>query len=308
MPDDKFTMDVAKLLIAAAWADGELQNEEINSLKDLIFSLEGVNAEQWARLEIYMDSPVTDDERKALLNKVLNGIRTQEDKAIVIETLERMIQADGVIGKKEAEVLEELTKNIVSVKTGMWSSFSNLAKGLLNKRNTAYKTAIHRERNLDDYIKNTVYYQLISDAKGKGVEIQLPEEKIRKVCLAAGLMAKVAAVDSEISDEEKEAIKGHLSKLWGLSDAEAELITEISCCRVLQGLDYFRLTRSFFECTSNDERKLFLAFLFQIANACKKTSYDETEEIRRISHSLKLSHQDFIAAKITISDEDLGIV
>ena len=97
-------------------------------------------------------------------------------------------------------------------------------------------------------------------------------------------------------------------KSFGAPDAEAELITEISCCRVLQGLDYFRLTRSFFECTSNDERKLFLVLLFQIANACNKTSYDETEEIRRISHSLKLSHKDFIAAKITISDEDLGIV
>jgi len=308
MPNDKFTMDVAKLLIAAAWADGELQNEEINSLKDLIFTLEGINAEQWARLEIYMDSPVTSEEREILLNKVVEGIKTQEDKALVIETLERMLQADGVVGENEAEVLEELKNSIASAQTGVFTFFSKLIKGTLNKRNTAYGRAIHREENVDDYIKNTVYYQLVSDAKEKGIEMQLPEEKVRKVCLAAGLMAKVAAVDLEISDEEKEAIKRHLSKLWGLSEDQADLVTEISCCRVLQGLDYFRLTRSFFECTSNNERKLFLAFLFQIANACKKTSHDETEEIRRISHSLKLSHQDFIAAKITISDEDLGIV
>jgi len=33
-------------------------------------------------------------------------------------------------------------------------------------------------------------------------------------------------------------------------------------------------------------------------------SYDETAEIRKISNSLKLSHKDFIEAKLTISDEE----
>lgn len=307
MADNKFTMDIAKLLIAAAWADGQLQNEEINSLKDLTFTLEDINAEQWAQLEIYMDSPVTCQEREGLLNKVIEGIKTPEDKTLVIEMLEKMINADGVVGKNESEVLEELKNNITSAKTGVLTFFSKLIKGSLNKRNTTYGTASQREENLDDYIKNTVYYQLVSNAKEKGIEIQLPEEKIRKVCLAAGLMAKVAAVDSEISNEEKEAMKWHLSKLWELPEDQADLVTEISCSRVLRGLDYSRLTRSFFECTTINERKLFLTFLFQIANACKKTSHDETEEIRRISNSLKLSHQDFIAAKITISDKDLGL-
>jgi len=44
--------------------------------------------------------------------------------------------------------------------------------------------------------------------------------------------------------------------------------------------------------------------LFRIANASEKTSYDETEEIRKIATSLKLTHKDFIEAKLTIPDED----
>ncbi len=47
--------------------------------------------------------------------------------------------------------------------------------------------------------------------------------------------------------------------------------------------------------------------LFKIANASDRVSNDEIEEIRRISEALKLSHKDFIAAKLTISDEDLGL-
>lgn len=308
MSKDIFTMDLSKLLIAAAWVDGKLQNEEINSLKDLIFSLEGINAEQWAELEIYIDSPVTSQERDELLKKVLGQIKTEQDKVFIIDTLEKLVQADGIVGDKEAKVMSELKEEIVSVKTGVLATISQIIKGAINKRSDQYLSSTQRETMIDDFIKNTIYYQLVSDAKKKGLEINLDDQKIRKLCFAGGLMAKVAAVDSEISDEEKKAMKKYLSGLWGLSEIEAELVAEISCQRILKGLDYYRLTRGFCECTNYDERRIFLACLFQIANACKKTSFDETEEIRTISQSLKLTHKDFIAAKLTISDEDLGLV
>jgi hypothetical protein len=38
------------------------------------------------------------------------------------------------------------------------------------------------------------------------------------------------------------------------------------------------------------------------------TSYDEVEEIRRISESLKLPHKDFIEAKLTIPREDREVL
>ena len=241
MPEDIFTMDLSKLLIAAAWADGKLQNEEINSLKDLIFSLEGINGEQWAELEIYMDSPVTSQERDELLNKVLGQIKTEQDKAFIIDTLEKLVQADGIVDDKEAKVMSELKEEIVSVKTGVLATISQIIKGAINKRSDQYLSSPQRETMIGDFIKNTIYYQLVSDAKEKGLEINLDDQKIRKLCFAGGLMAKVAAVDSEISDEEKKAMKKYLSGLWGLSEIEAELVAEISCQRILKGIDYYRL-------------------------------------------------------------------
>jgi len=117
-------------------------------------------------------------------------------------------------------------------------------------------------------------------------------------------LARISAVDSDISDQERRTIKDVLSTQWHLSEQQAEIVTQISCDRTLQGLDYFRLTRGFFDCTSVYERRNFIKCLFKIANASDKTSYDETEEIRRISNSLKLTHKDFIEAKLTIPDED----
>ena len=207
MPDRKFIITLAKLLIAAAWVDGELKNEEINALKDLLFSLEDITGEEWAHLEIFMDSPVNAEERDKLLEEVLDQIRSEEDKKLVMGTLESLFQADGII-----------------------------------------------------------------------------------------------------SDEERQSIKQVLSTEWGMSEQEAKVVAEISCNRTLKGLDYFHLTKEFFDCTGIHERRKFLKCLFQIANASNKTSYDETEEIRRIAKSLKLSHNDFIEAKLTIPDEEREVL
>jgi len=304
MPDRKFIMDLAKLLIAAAWADGELQNEEINALKDLLFNLEDVTGDEWAHLEIYMDSPVSSEEREELLWTVLEKIKSEEDKELVVTTLEKLFQADGVVTEEEKAVLEEIKEGVLGVNIGLLARLSQMIKATVNERGETYKSAAQRESQVDDYIENTIYYKLKSESQKKGIKIELPGREVKKLCLAAGLLARISAVDSEISDDEKKAIKQVLSEQWDLSEQQAQIVTQISCDRTLQGLDYFRLSRGFFECTTLDERRNFIKCLFKIANASDKTSYDETEEIRRISNSLKLTHKDFIEAKMTISDDE----
>jgi uncharacterized tellurite resistance protein B-like protein len=308
MADREFIMALAKLVIAAAWADGELTNEEINSLKDLLFNLENVTGKEWAQLEIYMDSIVSPEEREKLLGVVLKQIKSEEDKKLVVETLEKLFQADGVITEEEKAVLEEVEKSVSDVSTGLLARLSKMIKGSMGRRSEKYESAAQRDAQVDDYIENTIYYQLKSESEKKGIRIELPGQKVRQLCLAGGLLARIAAVDSDISEQEKQVIKDVLSGGWGLSEQEAEIVAKISCDRTLQGLDYFRLARGFFECTSIGERRDFVKCLFKIANASNKTSYDETEEIRRISKSLKLTHKDFIEAKLTIPDEDREVL
>jgi hypothetical protein len=38
MAEKQFVLDLAKLVIAVAWADGTLVNEELNAVKDLLFA------------------------------------------------------------------------------------------------------------------------------------------------------------------------------------------------------------------------------------------------------------------------------
>ena len=92
MPDRAFILDLAKLVIATAWADRRIENEEVNTLKDLIFALPEVSGADWKKLEIYLDSPVGEEERDRLLSSVLNGMKTDDDKQMVISTLRKLLE------------------------------------------------------------------------------------------------------------------------------------------------------------------------------------------------------------------------
>ena len=53
MSECNVTLALAKLMIAAAWADNLVSIEEINCLKDLLFRLPEMTAKDWDLLEIY---------------------------------------------------------------------------------------------------------------------------------------------------------------------------------------------------------------------------------------------------------------
>jgi len=304
MPDREFILNLAKLLIAAAWADGQLQNEEINALKDLLFNLEDVTGDEWAQLEIYMDSPVSTEEKINLLRLVLGQIKSDEDKEFVVATMEKLVRADGVVTEDEKAVLEEIKNSVWEMNFGLLARVSKMIKTAVTRRGDTYDSAAQRENRIDDYIENNIYYHLKSESEKKGIKFDLPPEQVKKLCLAAGLLARISAVDSDISENEKQAINEVLTSQWNLNEQQAQIVTQISCDKTLKGLDYFRLARGFFDCTSLDERRSFIKCLFKIANASENTSYDETEEIRKIATSLKLTHKDFIEAKLTNPDED----
>ena len=116
----------------------------------------------------------------------------------------------------------------------------------------------------------------------------------------------VAPESQRMDSGRLDAMRDVLAEDWDLSEDQASLLVRIACERTTQGLDYFRLSHGFFECTTVGEREDFLKTLFKIANLSEKTSHDEIEEIRRVAKSLKLSHQDFIRAKLTVSRRDRG--
>jgi uncharacterized tellurite resistance protein B-like protein len=87
---------------------------------------------------------------------------------------------------------------------------------------------------------------------------------------------------------------------WDLTPAQAELVIEVAVSEEAQYLDFFRLSREFGEYFSYDESIKMARALFAVAAADGDISFEETEEIRSIASGIKLTHQEFIAAKLHV--------
>jgi uncharacterized tellurite resistance protein B-like protein len=113
-------------------------------------------------------------------------------------------------------------------------------------------------------------------------------------------MARVAHVDRQITQGERQAMIAALQAGWGLESNEAEFVITVALDEIGPEMDYYRLTRQFFTTTDEADRIRFLEVLFAIAAADGMATNDEIEEIRTIANTLRLSHRQFIEAKISV--------
>jgi uncharacterized tellurite resistance protein B-like protein len=301
MANPDLIMTLGKVIIAAAWADGEVSPEEVNSLKDLLFRLPQLNARAWASLEMYIETPIGAAERERLVAELSLRLSSQDDKALALAALDEMVAADGVVTDEELAVAEEIKAQIEHLDVGLVGRLGRLMRGPLERRTRAVYQGPNREAQYEEFIKNRVYYVLKERlALEEGKSLDLADVDLRKLSLAGGLMAWVAHVDREVHDQEFSRMVEALAQGWPISENSAAYVAEVAVSQVEAELDYYRLTREFYSCTSRDERLSFLDVLFAVAVADGFVSHEEIEEIRLIARTLKLDHREFIRAKLKI--------
>ena len=300
MSDANFYLTLGKVIIAAAWADGEVAHDEVNCLKDLLFRLPGLTGREWAMLEMYIEAPVGAVERERLVEQLQNELRSSNDKSLALQSLDDLVLADGLVTEEEKAIVNEIKTQIESANVGVFGQLGRVVKNSIQRRETALSAAPNREEHFEDFIKNKVYYEVQRRLDLDKISLDIDEDRLRKLSLAGGLMARVAHVDLEVSDDEYEAITSSLIAEWGISRKEATYVTEVAVSEIGPEMDYYRLAREFFTTTDREERAKFLNILFSIANADGFVSNEETEEIRAIANSLRLTHKQFIDAKKTI--------
>lgn len=300
MSRSSLVLTIAKVVIAAAWADGDITNDEMNSLKDLLFHLPDMTGREWAMLEMYMSTPVGEAERRRLIAELQEDLTKSSERDLALKSLESMIRADGVVTEREKLVAQEIREAIEDADSGVFNMIGRLIKGPVERRSTAVAAAPNREQYFDDYIKNRVYYGVHLQLDTQETSLDIPDDQLRKLSLAAGLLARVAHVDESVSTTEKDTIIQALQQVWKLDLQAAELVVGVALAEVTPEMDYYRLTRSFFETTTEVERISFLDILFAVAGADGYVTSAEIEEIRALSLGFKLPHKVFIDAKLKI--------
>jgi uncharacterized tellurite resistance protein B-like protein len=311
MSDKEVILKLGRVMIAAAWADGEISNEEVNCLKDLLFLLRQssfddpmqISAQEWARLDMYIETPVDAAERERLVADLQDALRSDSDKQLAIKALQDVVKADGVVSDNEREIAAEIQQAIESVQLGGFSGFQRLIGGTMQRRSKAVANAPNRERYFDDFIQNKVYYSVNQRLQSADATLDIPDAELRRLSLAGGLMAKVAQIDREVSEAEFNQIVSAIRTKWNVSQEAATFVAEVAVSAVDVTYDIFRMMREMVDSTTEVERRRFLVALFAVANAEGGISHDEHEEIRLIARGLNLTHKDFIDAKMKVIDE-----
>ncbi len=303
MSNQNLILTLGKVIIAAAWADGEVSLDEINSLKDLLFRLPDITGREWAMLEMYIAAPVGAQERARLIGQLQAELRYRSDKDLVVQALSDLIKADGEITPAEQSIYQEVKQAIDSVEVGLFGMVGRLLRAPLDRRAENVADELNRELFFEDFIKNKVFYEIRRRLASGERDLDIPEDVLRRLSLAGGLMARVAHVDKKITPGELEQINHALQSGWDIAPNEAAFVAEVAVDQVSGDMDYYRLTRTFYEGTTGATRRSFVDVLFSVAASDGFVSYEEIEEIRKIANSLKLTHKQFIDAKLKVPRE-----
>jgi uncharacterized tellurite resistance protein B-like protein len=294
MYSESKNLALLKCLVAIAWADRELCNEELNYLKQLALKFK-LTDESWRKLESYLDDPISQEEGEELIRDFLVHIKTPGEKQELLCALEEMIQADQKVTPQEQEFLKRFSQIIHDTST--LSLIRGKLKNLLSK--TLFRPSSGKAHELSDYIHNKLLNRLQRRVTEAGLELKLSLEQLNYLTLFGGLLARVAYADGNISLQEKKQIKLLLNRLAGFRPEELELIVAVIEDQALKGLDRFRLTSEFFKVSNREQKIQLLNCLFGLAAANDpQLLHQEVEEIRSIAYALSLSHRDFIDAKL----------
>ena len=105
-------VSIGKLLITAAWVDGELNNYELETLKSLILQLPEVNFEDWRKLKIYLAYPLAPTEQANVVSEFIDKVYLKGHSQLAWNLLLKVFQSDGLVNLDEKDFAKSLEQEL----------------------------------------------------------------------------------------------------------------------------------------------------------------------------------------------------
>ncbi len=279
---------MGKIFIALAWADGKVQEEEIKTLKDYLFRLPMLSERDWASLNIYMEYPVTEEEREFLISEFKLHLSDPQDREFALEGLTRMVLADGKVTKAEERMLRDMRTSMMVAKLGFASNVIRMLRKIFQKRRKLMSNVANREVHLDEYMENQVLFRVKHFMRETNLKWQHDAGWLERVCLMGGLMARMVMIDRILLPEEAREMINLLMQRWNLTREWAETVTMLSLCKEASEMDVRRLAVRFEQTTTDFERRELFQALVQIVKADSEIDPREVKELERMAEFLKV--------------------
>jgi uncharacterized tellurite resistance protein B-like protein len=277
-----------KVLAAAAWADGRLDREEVNRIKDRMLAF-SPSPEELRDVEALLAAPVSYARCEELTRDLLSRLHSRSDRLSVLQEIESLLAADGVVSNEEREVLESLK--------GVMDAMSQVDQVLVRMSGVFRKVFGGRQPgappgDLALYLKNAALQRLDDISHGEWRET-IDADALNHHMLFGAVLGRVAAAEAGISEDELQRIRSIMEERLGwtppLLDWAVQAVRESSTGQ----LDRQGLLSEFNRVSDAEERRELLDAAFAVAAADGVVSGTEMEELRLISNYLWLSPREF---------------
>ena len=212
--------------------------------------------------------------------------------------------ADGMTRTEEHAFLERFIS--ILKQGGPAAGLFNTVRGLFKQ--TVFKPVLGSKRSeeLHDFLNNRILFKVRRKLEREKLTLEAHPDELAYASLFGGLLAHVASAHQPLEDKQWQVLKGHLEQIAGFDPEAVELVLSVIGETASQGLDRFRLTRGFYEKSSREQRLGLLDCLFDIAGSDTDLQHAEVEEVRAVAYGLKLTHREFIDAKLKYLEKVRG--
>jgi len=277
-----------KVLTAAAWADGRLDHEERNRLKELMLRF-SPTPQELGEIDALLAAPVSYGRCEELTRDLLGMLDGKGERDVVLRELEALLRADGKISPEEADLLESL-RGVMEAMTSMDTVLTRMS-GVFRRVFGGRKPGTP-PGDLAVYLKNAVL-QHLDDLSGGAWRESLDADTLNRTTLFGAVLGRVAHAEGGLSAPEatriRELLAGRFALRPPLLDWTVRAVEEAAGA----DLDRQGLLSEFNRVADHDERMRLLDAAFAVAAADGGVGGSELEELRLISNYLWLTPREF---------------
>lgn len=144
--------------------------------------------------------------------------------------------------------------------------------------------------------------QMLGSTFGDSTESLMADREQTKLLAAVALMVEIIAVDDEQHEAEKAMLRHILVTRFDTEETVAEKLIAQAEAAHEKATDFYRFTSDINQAFSAEEKIELIESLWQLAWADEHIHALEQHVIRKLASLLHVSHKDFIAAKLRVTE------
>ena len=128
---------------------------------------------------------------------------------------------------------------------------------------------------------------------------QLPEEQARYIAAFAFLLSRAARADLQIGADETAVMERIVMEQGGLPEDLAVVVVQMAKTQnqLFGSTENYLVTREFERIATREQKLALLECMFAVTAADENITSEEDNVVKQVSSELKLSHDDYIAAR-----------